>query len=317
MRFGIIGTGRIADRFIKTVKDKKINIDVVICFNPKVESARKFAIKNEIKQYTDTVEELLEKVDCVYVASPHQTHVEYTRKSLLAQKHVLCEKPMALRKQDAMELFEIADRNGCVLFEAIKTSFCPGFLQLLEKARSGCIGEIVDVEATFTRLTDINLREFQDYQYGGSFMEFGSYVMMPALKLLGTDYEHVSFHSIQSSTGVDTYTKIFLYYSNRMAMGKTGLGVKSEGQLLISGTNGYIIAPSPWWMTKKFIIRYEDPNIIEEYNFEYDGSGLQYEIAAFLEEIHNNVKKDIGMKPEESIALAGLFENFLNQRSNE
>ena len=114
-----------------------------------------------------------------------------------------------------------------------------------------------------------------------------------------------------------SYTKIFLYYSNRMAMGKTGLGVKSEGQLLISGTNGYIIAPSPWWMTKKFIIRYEDPNIIEEYNFEYDGSGLQYEIAAFLEEIHNNVKKDIGMKPEESIALAGLFENFLNQRSNE
>ena len=73
-----------------------------------------------------------------------------------------------------------------------------------------------------------------------------------------------------------------------MATVKSGLGAKTEGQLVISGTLGYIIVPSPWWMTRKFQVRFEDSSIVENYEYPYEGSGLQYEMAVFLASIMDN-----------------------------
>ena len=84
------------------------------------------------------------------------------------------------------------------------------------------------------------------------FLEFGTYGLLPVFKLLGTDYINVSFKSLRNIGGVDTYTKAFIEYNNAMATIKTGLGAKSEGQLVVTGTNGYILAKSPWWLTKHF-----------------------------------------------------------------
>lgn len=314
MKIGIIGTGRIAERFVKTALVNQPDLEVACVYNPKIESAARFAEVNGVKQFTDSLKKFVEKVDAVYVASPHETHYEYSKSMLKAGKHVLSEKPLALSASNARELFALAEEKKLVLMEAIKTAHCPGFIELLKVAKSGVIGEIVDVEAAFTRLTDKSLREFTDAGFGGSFMEFGSYVTMPAIKFLGTDYKTVEFKSITESNGVDNYTKSYLDYSNKMATGKTGLSVKSEGQLLISGTAGYILAPSPWWLTKKFEVRFEDPNKCQLYEFEYVGSGLQYEVDAFVKKISGDVDKEWGMTSEESIAIAGVFEEFLKSR---
>lgn len=312
MRLGIIGTGRIAERFVKTALVDCTDMTICCVYNPRVESAERFAIQNQIEHYTDSLSELVESVDAVYIASPHETHYGYAKEMLKQDKHVLCEKPLALSEREARELFELADAHSIVLMEAIKTAYCPGFIELLKVARSGVIGEIRDVEAAFTRLTAKDTREYQNTQYGGSLLEFGSYVLMPAIKLLGSDYKNVEFKSIQAETGVDDYTKVFLEYDKGMAMGKVGLGVKSEGQLLISGTRGYILAESPWWMTKKFEVRFEDPNKREVYTFPYESSGLQYEMKVFEEKIKQG--NDIGISKEESIALAGIFGKFLKNK---
>lgn len=314
MKIGIIGTGRIAERFVKTALVNQPDLQIVCVYNPRIASAVNFAENNGIDNYTDDLNVFVKMVDAVYVASPHETHYNYAKSMLEEGKHVLCEKPLALSSSDAQELFDVAKKKKLVLMEAIKTAYCPGFIELLKVAKSGVIGEIVDVEAAFTRLTAKNLREFMDVEYGGSFMEFGSYVTMPAIKFLGTDYKTVEFKSITEPNGVDNYTKSYLDYSNRMSTGKTGLSVKSEGQLLISGTNGYILAPSPWWLTKKFEVRFEDPNKCQSYEFEYVGSGLQYEVDAFVKKISGDVDKEWGMTSEESIAIAGVFEEFLKSR---
>ena len=83
-------------------------------------------------------------------------HCEITVEALKSGKHVLCEKPLAFQKKEAEELYTLAAAKKLVLLEAIKTAYCPGFVQLVGIAKSGAIGRICDVEACFTRLADKN-----------------------------------------------------------------------------------------------------------------------------------------------------------------
>lgn len=97
-RIGIIGSGRIAQRFIPEAKLVS-GITTQGVFNPHIESALQFAEKWEINAY-QSLEEFYEAVDAVYVASPHETHYGYIKSALEHGKHVLCEKPMVLQSGD-------------------------------------------------------------------------------------------------------------------------------------------------------------------------------------------------------------------------
>lgn len=316
VRVGIIGTGRIAHRFVEEAA-RVSGMSLVGVYNPHIRSAKAFADQHhDLEFYTDDMKDFMMRVDAVYVASPHETHYDYVRQSLEQDKHVLCEKPMTLCKAETEELFALAKQKNLILMEAIKTAYCPGFVQMMGIARSGMIGTIHDVEACFTRLTPPGVRETTDTAYGGSFTEFGSYVLLPILKLLGTNYKEVRFDSIYDDSGLDIYTKVTLIYENGFATGKTGLGVKSEGQLVIAGTEGYILAESPWWLTKTFEIRYEDPNNRERHNVNFLGRGLRYEISDFIYMINEHEGRQFKMLPVESVAMAEIMERFLEQRAN-
>lgn len=313
LKMGIIGTGRIASRFVPEAKYVSgVNTESV--YNPHIESAKKFAKRFQLKTYTDNLEEFLGTVDAVYIASPHGTHYEYIKSSLEHKKHVICEKPMVLKKSQAEELFVLAEKNGCVLMEALKTAFCPGFAQVLNIARSGTIGAIRDVEAAFTKLVPSGVRELTDTEYGGSFTEFASYTMLPVIKLLSTDYDDIRFDSFTDENGVDIYTKAYVRYKNAMATSKTGLGVKSEGQLIISGTRGYIIVDAPWWKTTSFEVRYENTSQNEKYFSKFLGDGLRYELSSFVSAVNGNRHKLEKLTASESVALAEVMESFLEAR---
>lgn len=315
IKIGIVGTGRITYRFVSEAKFVS-GLDIVCAFNPEKESAERFTKKTNIKYQSEDYGEFLESVDAVYIASPNETHYAYAKEALEKGKHVLCEKPVAFTKQQAEELYAYAKEQGLVLFEAVKTAYCPGFQQLMNVAVGGKIGEIKDVEACFTRLADQRARERIDAEFGGSFLEFGSYTLLPIFKLLGTDYKELYFHSIYDENGVDVYTKIQLIYKDAMACAKMGVGVKSEGQLVIAGTKGYILAESPWWLTKKFAVRFENPNQIENYEPAFQGDGLRYEMSEFILQINGFGKKGYKLTPEEAIAMAGVTEQFMEIRKS-
>ena len=316
IRIGIIGTGRIAERFVPEAKYVS-GVIVQGVYNPCREHAENFARQFELGFYSDNLEDFLGQVDAVYVASPHETHYEYTKAALLQGKHVLCEKPMALKKSRAEELFQLAHEKNSVLMEAIKTAYCPGFAQLISIARSGVIGKVRDVEACFTRLTPDNLRERQDIEYGGSFTEFGSHTLLPIIKLMGANYKEVRFDSIFDENGIDLYTKASFIYDNGMALSKSGVGVKSEGQLVVAGTRGYILAESPWWLTQSFEVRFEDPNKREKHFVKFLGQGLRYEISDFAYTINGHYGRSYKFTEEESIAMAGVMEAFMEKRERD
>ena len=313
IRLGIIGTGRIAARMVPEAKYVSgINVDAV--YNPHIESARRFAEQFEMNKYMDDLEEFYEEVDAVYIASPHQTHYEYIKSAVQHRKHVLCEKPMVLQKQQAEEVFRLAEENEVVLMEAIKTAYCPGFNQLLSVVRSGAIGSVRDVEACFTKLENPLSRELTDTVYGGSFTELGSYTVLPVLKILGKNYQDLEFKSQIAANGLDIYTKLYFTYENALATSKNGLGVKSEGQLIISGTRGYILVDAPWWKTTSFEVRYEDSSQNEKYFSKFLNDGLRYEVGDFVSSINGFSEKHFKMTKGESIALAEIMEKFLETR---
>ncbi len=279
-------------------------------YNPHWESAKRFAERWEIDAYK-SIEEFYEAVDAVYIASPHETHYDYIKSALEHGKHVLCEKPMVLDKVQAEELFRYARANNLILFEGIKTAYCPGFNRLLGVAGSGLIGNIRNVEACFTKLEDPESRELTDRIYGGSLTELGSYVMLPILKLYGEEYEDIRFDSVRDKNGLDIFTKISVCYPNGIGTATCGLGVKSDGRLLIAGTKGYIIAEAPWWKTSYFEVHYEDPLEVEKYSERFLGDGLRYEISDFLSMINGRKSSEFKLTRSESVALADIMEQFL------
>ena len=312
---GIVGTGRIAPRFLSEAK--YVSGAIIECaYNPERESAVKFEAAYGIRTYIDDYEGFLGQVDAVYIASPHETHYDYARRAMLAGKHVLCEKPLTFTRAEAKELYLVAKDQGVVLMEGIKTAYCPGFLQMMNVAKSGVIGEIRDVEACFSRLADIDSREMTDRIYGGAFLEYGGYPLLPIFKLLGINYKDILIDSIPGKNGIDLYTKIHMRYPQGFGMAKMGVGIKSEGHLIIAGTKGYILAKSPWWQTRRFEIRYEDPNKVDPYELRFQGDGLRYEIGDFVSKINGHGQgSNYKLTPEESIAMADIVEQFLKIRN--
>ena len=310
-RIGIIGTGRIANRFIPEAKLVS-GVSTQGVYNPHTESAVRFAEKWEIEAYKE-IEDFYQAVDSVYIASPHDTHYEYVKSALEHGKHVLCEKPMVLQKVQAEELHAYAKEKNLVLFEGIKTAYCPGFTQLLGIACSGMIGSIRNVEACFTKLEKTNGREFTDRKYGGSFIELGSYCMLPIIKLFGNEYTEVRFDTINNEDGLDLFTKASFKYPNGIGTVTCGLGVKSEGRLLISGTQGYIVAEAPWWKTTYFEVHHENPNDVEKYSDRFLGDGLRYEISDFLSMINGSSKSEFKLTRNDSITMAGVMEKFITE----
>lgn len=310
---GVVGTGRIAPRFISEAKFVS-GINIACTFNPKLDSVQAFQNRHDIPNYSESYVKFLEQIDAVYIASPNETHFEYAKAALEAGKHVLCEKPIGFTKKESQQLYSYAKSHGLVLMEAVKTAYCPGFQQLINVAKSGKIGDIIDVEACFTRLANLNARERTDAEYGGSFLEFGSYTLLPAIKLLGNDYTELQFQTIYGEDGVDWYTKVVLTYPYAMATAKNGVAVKSEGQLVIAGTEGYILAPSPWWLTRRFEIHYEDPSKVEIYEPVFQGDGFRYEISEFVSKINGIEKNGYKLTAEEAIAMAGITEAYMAQR---
>ncbi len=343
MRIGIIGTGRIVGRFISEAETvDKVNVSAI--YNPHVETVKFFAEKNNVEGtqdineakdgdkvlLTDSKADMYKVCDAVYVASPHEYHVEDMKDAISAGKHVLCEKPFALSGDDAVSVFEMAREKEVVCMEAIKTAYCPGFSGLIQLIENGVIGQPYDVEATFTKIGSASGREMWG-PAAGSFAELGSYVLLPIAKIMGTESLESYIWSLPSANGNDSYTKSCFSYRFGTATAKTGLGVKSEGELIIAGENGYIKVPSPWWLMNKIEVHHEDPNKVEVYEALFEGSGLRYEITAFRnacntlntskageapvdvenDDVWCELQSICSVSPQETIWMAYQIETFL------
>lgn len=307
LRIGVLGSGRIANRMVDEVRFVS-GVTVEGVWSRQARNAQAFADTHELRFAAASVEELLSEVDAVYVATPHATHGELARQAMEAGKHVLCEKPIALTRAEAADLYALAEQHQVVLLEAIKTAFSPGFQRMVAVARSGSIGQVRSVDATFTKLVNAG-RELEGPD-GGAISELASYPLLAVVKLLGTGYTRLVASSLRpEGAAVDTFSRIDLTYPHAVASARVGLGVKAEGDLVVAGTRGYIYVPAPWWKTEYFEARFEDPGDDKKYYFKFDGDGLRYEVAEFASLIRNESPESFRLRSSESVAIAGIIES--------
>lgn len=311
-RIGIIGSGRIAHRFVP--ETKVVNgAEVVAVLNPDKEEAETFAKKHSIEAFTD-FDTFIKQVDVVYVASPHLTHYDYVKRCLLADKHVLCEIPFMLSKAEALELYRLAEDCNLVLMEASKTAYCPAFGHIVTLIKSGIIGDVVDVKASLSKMVKPPTRELDAEQAGGAMTEHAPLTLLAIIKLLGIDWNDVDFHT-KCENGVDVYTKGVINYPHATSSFTLGIGVKTEGNLVVSGTKGYVYVPAPWWLTDYFEVRYEDQTKNKKYFYSYDGDGLRYEIQEFLSMVVNDRRSCYKLRRRESVAIAEIIEKYRNREN--
>lgn len=258
-------------------------------------------------------EELLKSVDAVYIRSLPEKHYEDIKRAIICGKHVLCESPIALNRKEAEQLFDLAKKKNVILMEAIKTAYSTAFSRLILLIKAGKIGQVISVDSTCTSLRNHNEMECTDWN---GIFEWGPTALLPVFKLLGTqpkDYRMVT-HFSDIGQKFDSFTKIDFVYEHAVASIKVGDGVKSEGELIISGTKGYVYVPAPWWKTDYFEIRYENQSNNKRYFYQLEGEGIRYELVAFVRAMErgnciSNIDKNVSLK------ISQIMSDFINQNN--
>lgn len=246
------------------------------------------SLKDQARQ-TSSFDELLDASDALYIISAPELHYNQIKQALERGKHVLCESPVTLRPEEWRELKALAAEKKVVLLDAIKTAYSMAYNRLLLLAKSGIIGDIVSVDTSCTSLLEFDPTQDinQEQLEWNSVCAWGPTAMLPIFQLLGTDYvsKRIVTRFVDEERSYDAFTSIMFVYPHAVASLKVGQGVKSEGEMVVSGTKGYIYVPAPWWKTDYFEVRYEDPHNNKRYFYQLDGEGLRYELLSFLKTI--------------------------------
>lgn len=248
-RWGILGTGNIARQFCTGVsKSKRGTLAAVGSRQPA--GAQGFAGEFRIPRFGDYESVLSDPtVDAVYIALPNALHHPWTLKALQHGKHVLCEKPLAMGREQAGEMFQAAEKAGRVLMEAFMYRTHPLTRAVLESVRRGDIGEVRLIRSSFcfrTHRVEGNIR-FDRALGGGALMDVGCYCVNFSRLLAGAEPEAIHVAGRLHPSGVDEVTAGTLQFPGGVLASFTcGLSVQADNSAYICGSDGYIEIPVPW-----------------------------------------------------------------------
>jgi len=317
IKMGMVGLGRDTQAFIDEAQYVS-NIKVNRIFGTDFLAIKAFTKDNELIKYGhDNYDEFLDApIDAVYIDTALKDHYMYIKKALEAGKHVLCENPLALEKNELKELLSLAKKEKKVLLSAVKTAFLPAFNQLLREVDTGVIGEVKGVRATRTSL-------YKEKDYSDQFIAQGatnilsSYPSLLVNKVLGKSKKMTFFDQIDQEKGYDINNLIVTEHKNgTYGVSHVAIGTKSEGDAVISGTKGYIYIPAPWWLTKTFEVRFEDVHKTMRFNYEFEGCGLRYMIAEFASLIQRGKRKSKMLTPSDMVSINRVLLNYNENRNN-
>ncbi|WP_010229388.1 Gfo/Idh/MocA family protein [Gillisia marina] len=214
--WGILGAGKIAKKFSKDlllVPDANLYAVASRSLDKAQQFAENLNIEVSYGSYLELVED--EKVDIIYIATPHVFHFEHSMLCLQHKKPVLCEKPLGMNKQQVQTMITQAQNENVFLMEALWTQFLPHFQFVLELRDSKKYGELLGLEADFgfDAPFDAEKRIYNKKLGGGSLMDVGIYPVFLALTLLGKPQKIEATAKI-GKTGVDENCKIAFFYAN-------------------------------------------------------------------------------------------------------
>ena len=264
---------------------------------------------------TDSYDKLIESSDAVYIHSIPEKHYEQVRFALQQKRHVLCESPLAMNVKECKELYELAKDNNTILVESLRTVHATAFHRLLLLVKSGKIGDVVSIDAVCTSIkSPEEMAQYKLTDTWNSMTAWGPTALLPIFSVLGTEYDscRIMTRFIDSHNDYDDFTKTIVEYPHAIATIQVGNGVKSEGELIISGTKGYVYVPAPWWKTDYFELRYENPIDNKRFFYQLDGEGIRNELADFAKSVSRD-SQSMYISEKLSMAIAKVMELFVSR----
>ena len=282
LKIGMIGLNHIAERFYSETKAVS-GANVTAVYDADVQKMNKFCRGKGLDR-KDSPEDLYRDCDAVFINTPVNEHYDQILTAIEHKCHVICNTPIFLTVDQANTCFQKAYEAGVVLFEGIKTLYFPAFEHLLLLVKSGVIGSVKDIDVSCSQIPE-HMDQVEKNKYLGSLYDWCTDVMLPIIKIYETqclDTRLLDFRQGDFSY----FTRGLLQFPNATASIRVGKGMKVEGELVITGTKGYLYVPAPWWRPEYFEIRYEDLRDVKKYFYNYEGEGLRYLIYAFLHSIY-------------------------------
>jgi len=315
LRWGIIGTGFIADLF---VSDLLANGFSVAAVGSRTEgSAQEFADRFGIPAVHASYEALVadDSVDIVYVSTPHPFHFANTTLALNAGKHVLVEKAFTINARDAAALVALAEEKNLVVLEAMWTRFLPHMARLRELIAEGVIGQVRTVIADHNQsLPSDPSHRLQDPALGGgALLDLGIYPVSFAWDILGKPTS-VSAIASKTPTGVDRQTAIILGYEDgQQALLHTALDTAGPNTASVIGTEGWVAIERVFYEPTAFTVYNTAGDVVERYESQVSNRGMQYQAA----EVENLVRAgklagDI-LPPSETVGIMETLDEIRAQ----
>ncbi len=283
IRWGIIGPGNIAHKFVKDL----IQIDaaeISAVASRSMDRAKAFAEEYSIETSYDKYEDLLENpnVDIVYIATPHNHHAELSLAALKAGKAVLCEKPSAMQKTEIEEVVSLSKEKQLFYMEGLWSRFNPLIREVHHKIKSGELGEIKYLKADFgfyamNRPEDS--RVLNPSLGGGSLLDIGIYPVFLAYLILGKPMRIKTLPKFHK-TGAEVQISMIFDYEESQAVLYSGFVSNTDCTAKISGTKGQIHIDTRWHEPHRY--HQIDSNESKTIDHEFKGNGFSYEI----EEVH-------------------------------
>lgn len=314
-RFGILGAGRIADKFCTALSYVE-GAEVYAVASRDIEKAQQYAEKYNASVYYDNYDALRkdENIDIIYIAIPHALHYEQAMACIQQKKPVLCEKPMTLNLHQTAALINAAAENKVFLMEGIWTACMPFIERIKDLIESDIIGEIryVSADFCFQAPLDFEGRLYDKALGGGSLMDVGIYPLSFATLFLGKP-EAVKIVSKLSATGVDEFCNVILDYANgATAHLLSSITFNTAVEAAIIGSKGSIKVESPWFKATAFTVSLNDGEV-KHYSIPHQSNGFEHEIMEVINCLDNNLLESNKVPHKFSLTVSQLMEDILTK----
>lgn len=314
VKWGIIGTGNIANAFATALKVVE-NSSLLAVGSRSVEKANIFANKFEINKYYGSYIELLEdkEIDIVYIATPHNLHFENTIQALENNKAVLCEKPIAINYREAKLMFDKAREKNLFLMEALWSRFLPNIVKAKEIVDNGIIGKVKQLKASFAFKSPYGNehRHFNIDLCGGTILDIGIYNVFLSLLILGKP-NSVKAAANLSEFGIDLSASYIFNYQESISIMDSSFLVDAPIIAEINGEKGKILLQHRWFAPGSIKLVMEN-GIEEKFNFDILQNGYEYEAIEAVNCILNNKIESEFWTHSNSLELVNCLDDIRNK----
>lgn len=302
VRFGIIGTGKIADKFWQANRYGR-EFALTAVYSRTLEKAKEFAVgKGPLKLY-DNLEDFAksEEVDAVYVASPNCCHHDQVLTLLDAGKHVLCEKPLASNYKEAKEMFDMAQEKNLILMEGMRSIYTPGFAKMI--SYMGSLGKIRRATLQYCQYSS----RYDNYKRGiienafkpelsnGALMDIGVYVVSCMIRLFGMPTV-IKASGIKLSNGVDGAGTILFEYPDMIGEAVYSKVTNAATPSQIQGEDASMLVQE---IENVKDLRINRKGVVQSIHFEQSDNVLNYETQEFIK----MVKTGLGWEKARDLSL--------------